>query len=155
MPRQYTVSFSQVAVSAAEDLFQITGGAGRTLRVTRAVVGATDTSLPTAQMLSFEAAFLPATVTPGSGGTSPTAAKADPGDGAPAFTAYANNTTPASTSGSQVKLYEEGVHIYNGLDRDFGDPVIGPGEAFVLRLLSTPSGTVHLSGTLWVEESGG
>lgn len=163
MPRIYTVSFEQVAVAAPQDLFQINGPSGsRLLRVKRAVLSATDTTLPTSQMLAIRARFLPATVTNGSVGTAPTPARTDPGDAAPSFTAYANNTTKATSSGTPVVLHEAGFHVYNGFDETFdydanpvASPPIGPGEAWVLELLSTPSGTLHLSGTVWLEETGG
>ena len=111
-------------------------------------------------MLGFQARFLPATVTNGSGGTAPTPARVDQGDQAPTITSFVNNTTPASTSGSAVILYQGGCHIYNGLDEDFddrrlGSPVFGAGEAWVFQLLSTVTGTAHLSGTVWIEEMGG
>ena len=156
MPRLYSVQFQNVAVAAVQDLFQINGAASRTLRVLRVEVGATDTSLPTSQMVSYSASWFAAAVTPGSGGTTPTPQKTDPGDAAPTFTAAANNTTGASTSGATAIVWSGAQHIYNGLDETFTQPVlVGPGEAFVLKLLSSVSGTVHRSGTVWVEEIGG
>ena len=157
MPRLYSVSFSQVLVAAAQDLFQVAGTAGKMLRIRRITISATDTTAPTAQMLSFSGVFLPATVTPGSGGTVPTPQKIDPGDANPSFTAAVNNTTPAGTSGAAATVYSGGCHIYNGLDERYAEAAedIGPGEAYVFKLLSTVTGTVHLSGTIFVEEIGG
>jgi hypothetical protein len=61
----------------------------------------------------------------------------------------------ATTSGTAVIVYEGGCHAYNGLDESFdpdgrgqAPPVWGGGEAFVLEMLSTPSGTLHLSSTV-------
>lgn len=158
MPRIYTVSFEQVAVSAAQDLFQIKGATGKIVRIHRFELGATDTSLPTAQMLSIRGQYLPATVTDGSGGSSPTPRPVDPGDAAASFTAKANNTTQATTSGTAATLWEKGVHVYAGADKSFDPdqlPPIGPSESFVFGLLGAPSGTLHLSGTVTVEEIGG
>lgn len=156
MPRLYTVQFQNVSVAAAQDLFQILGAAGKMLRVIRVEVSNTDTSLATSQMLSFSGVFLPATVTTGSGGSAATPQKVDPGDAQPSFTAMVNNTTPATTSGSAAIVWSGAQHIYNGLDETFQHPVlVGPGEGFLLKLLSTVSGTVHLSGTIWCEELGG
>lgn len=162
MPRLYTVSFEQVAVVAPQDLLQINGAAGKMLRIKRTALSSTDTTIPTSQMIALRARFLPATVTNGSVGTAPTPARTDPGDAAPSFTAYANNTTKATSSGTPVVLFEGGCHVYNGYDATFEEdgrgaasPAIGPGEAWVFELLSTVSGTVHLSGTVWVEEVGG
>lgn len=156
MGRIYRVTFEQVAVSAAQDLFEIKGAAGKMLRILHRWVGSTDTTLPTAQMLALRERFLPATVTDGSGGSTPTPQKTDPGDAAASFTALANNTTKATTNGTAVILWESGVHIYNGYDDTLEAPYpIGPSEAYVMELLSTVTGTVHLSGGVEVEEIGG
>jgi hypothetical protein len=162
MPRLYTVSFSNILVAAAQDMFQINGPTAGALRIRRVIIGSSNTTLPTAQMLSVQARFLPSVVTNGSGGTAPTAQKLDPGDANPNFSCFVNNTTPASTTGTAAILYDNGFHIYNGLDepeddgtgRGLGSPVISPGEAWVFQLLSTVSGAVNLSGTCYVEAIG-
>ncbi len=156
MPRTYSITFEGVTVSAAQDLVQVIGAAGKTVKVLRQWVSCTDTTLATGQMLELRSRFLPATVTNGSGGSSPAAQALDPGDAAPSVTAKSNSTTPATTSGTAVKLEENGCHLYTGYDYWFPrPPVIGPSESFVFELLSTVSGTVHLSGGVLVEESGG
>ncbi len=156
MARRYTVAFENVSVSAAQDLFCIIGASGKMLRLISVAVGATDTSLPTAQMIRLRTRFLPATVTNGSGGSTPTPQKLDPGDAAASFTAHANDTTPATTNATAVLIETWGVHIYQGLDFQFPTPpVCGPSEAITFELLSTVSGTVHLDGTALVEEIGG
>jgi hypothetical protein len=157
MGRMYTVSTENVSVSAAQDLAQIKGASSMALRIYRVFVGATDTSIPTAQMLQLRCQYLPATVTDGSGGTTPTARRLDPGDAAATFTALANNTTPASSNGTAVTLAAAGVHIYAGWDYQFpaeARPVVIPSTSFTFGLLSTVSGTVHLSTMVWVEEIG-
>lgn len=156
MPRIYKVMFEGVSVAAAQDLLQIEGAAGKMLRILRRWVKNTDTTLATAQMLELRERFLPATVSNGSGGSTPTIAKNDPGDAAASFTALANNTTKATSSGTAVVLWEGAEHIYNGFDDvHMNPPPIGPSESYVFELLSTVSGTVHLSGGVEVEETGG
>lgn len=158
MARRYTVATENVAVSAAQDLMQVAGATGKTVRIKRCFVGATDTTLVTAQSLRLRCRFLPATVTNGSGGSTPTFQKVDPGDAAASVTALANNTTQATTSGTAVVLQDIGVHIFAGWDFTFptgAEPVVGPSESFTFELLSTVTGTVHLSTTVEVEESGG
>ncbi len=156
MPRNYRVLFEAVTVTAPQDLIQISGVAGKLVRPIRAWVKATNTTLPTAQMLETRCRFLPATVTNGSGGTTPTISKVDQGDAAASFTALANNTTKATTSGTAVVLDEGGDHIYAGYDNTFVSRApIGNSEAFVFELLSTVTGTVNLSGGIEVEEIGG
>lgn len=157
MPREYICNFEQISVSAPQDLFQLKGASGKMLRVKRVAVGATDTTAPTSQMLAVRCRFLGATVSDGSGGSSGVAPKAvDPGDAAASFTYLANNTSKATSSGTVNILEENSCHVLAGYDYSFPfPPLIGPSESFVFELLSTVSGTVHLSGTALVEELGG
>ena len=156
MPRTYAVTFEEVACSAAQDLVQIIGAAGKTLRILRQFVAMTDTSPPTNQQLALRSRFLPATVTNGSGGTSPTPRPFDPGDAAASFTAKANSTTQATTNGTAAILEENGCNAFAGYDYMFPrPPIIGPSESFVFELLAAPVGTPHLSGGVIVEEMGG
>jgi hypothetical protein len=157
MARVYRVTFEGVLVSGAtNDLLELKGAAGKSLRVKRYWAGNTDTTLSTAQMMQTRCRFLPATVTDGSGGTTPTPQKTDPGDAAASATALANNTTKATTSGTAVTIDEQGWQIYAGVDISYqAPPIVGPSEAFVFELLSTVTGTVHLSGGIEFEEIGG
>lgn len=157
MPRTYRVSFVGVTVSAAQDLVQITGATGKMMKILRMVLGCKDTSVATSQMLSLRARLLPATVSVGSGGTTGiTPSKNDPGDAAcSSSTCATNNTTPATTNGTAVILYANGVHLYEGENFRFDDPPrIGPSQAFVFELLGGPSGTVNLSGFVEFTEEG-
>lgn len=157
MSRSYSVTFENIAVTAAQDLFAITGtSSSKITRIISCSVSATNTTLPTAQHLEIRARLLPATVTPGSGGATPTPNKFDQGDAAASSSAYTNNTSKASTSGTALTLLEDGCHIYAGHSIVFPvRPVIANGESFVYELLSTVSGTVNMSGSLWFEEIGG
>lgn len=158
MGRRYRALFSDVAVSAAQDLIQITGASGKTLKIIRAAWGCTNTTLATSQSVKTRCRLLPATVTNGSGGSTPTVQKTDSGDAAASASALANNTTKATTSTTAVVLEESGDHLYNGYISkwdDRGAPVIGPSQAFVFELLSAPSGTVNMSGFVEFEEIGG
>lgn len=158
MPRIYTVETANVLVTVPQDLMQIKGAAGRTVRIRRLSVGATNTTLVTAQSLQLRARYLPATVMDGSGGSAPVPVRTDPGDAAASFTALANDTVQATSGGTAVVLRAWGVHIFAGLDFSFPQdalPPIGPGESFTFELLSTVSGTVNLSTTVEVEEIGG
>lgn len=155
MGRKYRVTFENVAVSAAQDLIQITGATGKMYRILRHWVGCTDTSVATGQMLRLRARFMPATFTVGSGGTTGiTPSRNDVGDAAASTTTCAtNNTTGGTTSGTAIVTYTNGCHLYQGDNWRYDEgPVIGPSEAFVFDLLSTVSGTVHLSGGCEIEE---
>src|SRR5437868_1937281 len=109
MPRVYKVPFSGVAVTLPQDLVQIKGATGKMVRIVRAWCGATDTTIPTPQHIQIRCRFLPATVTDGSGGTTPTPQKVDPGDAAASFTALMNSTTKATSSGTAIVHDENGV----------------------------------------------
>lgn len=158
MGRIYRVQFSNVSVSAAQDLVQITGAAGKMMRILRHWVACSNTTLASGQMLSLRSRFLPATVTVGSGGTTGiTPSKNDPGDAAcSSSTCATNNTTQATTNGTAVVLYSSGCHLYQGDVWNYiNPPPIGPSEAFVFELLAAVSGTVNLSGGCEFEEIGG
>ena len=157
MPRIYTVVFEKVSVTAVQDLFQLIGAAGTMCKLTRVAISNVDSTLPAAQDMALRVSFLPATVTNGSGGSSPTPQPKDPGDAAASFTAKANSTSKASTSGTAVKLEENGAFLYGGYDvrQTFG--YFGPSESIVVELITAPaaSGTWVMSGTVEVEETGG
>ena len=154
--RVYTVVFEKVACAAVQDLFQIKGATGKILLIRSVALSCVDATLPTAGMLALRCRFLPATVTDGSGGSTPTPQKQDPGDAAASFTALANSTTPATTSGTAVKLLEDGTHVYAGYRYDFlKAPVVGPSESFVFELITAPAASSTLNGTVVVEELGG
>ncbi len=156
MGREYTVAFEKVSVTVVQDLFQIKGATGKTLRIKECSVSCVDATLPTAQMIALRMRFLPATVTDGSGGTTPTPRPLDPGDAAASFTCLVNNTTKATTSGTATTLREDGSHLYAGYSYAFiYPPIIGPSESFVFELITAPSATWTLSGTMTVEELAG
>jgi hypothetical protein len=170
MARIYMGSFKNVAVSAAQDFLTIIATTTpKSVRLLRFTLSSTDTTIATSQMFSVEVAlFTGATITAGSGGTTPTANKADNGDpAAVGFTLAANNTTQATTTGTTNIVYEGGFHVYNGLDESFVVDGSNPRAAMpifvqsaanagsiIVRTTNTPTGTIHLSGTVWVEEAG-
>lgn len=157
MGRQYDINFENIAVSAAQDLVAVLSAATKSLKLVRARVGATDSSIPTAQMLQIRVRIGTTAVTLGSGGASATARPLDPGDSAFAGTAHVNDTSKATTSGAFTILEETGCHIYAGYDYTWPQdarPTVNLAGGFVFELLSTVSGTVHLSGGIRVEEVG-
>jgi hypothetical protein len=157
MGRRSTVSFENVAVSAVQDLVACKGSTGKTVKLNRVWVGATDTTLQTAQSLRLNIKFASATLTLGSGGSVPTPTMIDPGDTAAAYSCHVNDTVQATTSGAFTKLVPQGVHNYGGWDFSFrqgSEPTFGLNQGVIFELLSTVSGTCHLSGGAELEESG-
>jgi hypothetical protein len=156
MSRINRITFEAVTITAVQDLLGIRPAAGKMIRILHRWIGATDTTLVAAQSIALRERFLPATVTPGTGGTTPSIVALDPGDSVSNATVWVNATAKATTSGTANLLWENGCHIWTGYDDDLDAPyVIGPLEAYVFELLSTVSGVVHLSGGLTFEEIGG
>jgi len=155
MARVYTVVFENVTVSAVQDLISLKGSTGKVARVLRLWLGASNTSLQTAQSSRLNVKYSSATFTVGSGGTAPTPRPADPGDAAASFTARVNDTTQGTTSGAFTNIMSQGVHNYAGIDWPFKNPLaFGLNEAIIFELLSTVSGTCAFSGGAEVEEYG-
>lgn len=157
MGRVYTVSFKNVTISAAQDLVALKGSTGKTIKLRRAWLYMNDTVLQTAQGLRLNVKYASATLTLGSGGSTPTARPLDPGDAAASFTNHTNDTTPATTSGAFTDLTPVGCHNYAGYDYTWPkgeEPVAGLNEGLVFELLSTVSGTCNFSGGVQVEETG-
>lgn len=158
MGRVYRVSFTNVSVSAAQDLITIPGATSKVLRILRTGLGCTNTSLAAGQMLSLRARYLPATVTLGTGGTgSITPSKNEPSDAICSVTTARTNdfTTQATTSGTAVVLGVWGSHLWQTFDYVWKtSPVIIPSTAFVFELLGAPTGSVNLSAFVEFEEIG-
>lgn len=155
MPRKYRVLFEDVSVSAAQDLVGIIGATGKMVRILRCWVNEVGTTAPADQQLKLRVRVLPATVTAGTGGSSYTPAKVDPGDAAATFTARINDTGKATTNSTAVIHDEGGCNVKAGYDQYFPEkPPVGPTSGAVFELLSTPSGTLKLSGGMLVEEEG-
>lgn len=155
MGRVYTASFKNVTIAAAQDLISLKGSTGKTCKVLRAWLQMNDTTIQTAQGFRLNIKYASATLTQGSGGSTPTPRPLDPGDAAASFTAHANDTTPATTSGAFTDLNPGGGHNYGGFDLSFKNPpAFGLNEGIVFELLSTVSGTCNYSGGVEVEETG-
>lgn len=157
MGRIYDISFENVTVSAAQDLCTALSAAAKSIKLHRARVGATNTSIPTAQMMQLRVRAASATLTVGSAGAAATARPFDPGDTAYGGTARTNDTVKATTSGAFTILEEIGVHIYQGYDYTWPQdarPVVNLAGGFVFELLSTVSGTCAFSGGIRIEEIG-
>ena len=155
MFRTYTVSTNAVVGAAAMDLALIIGAAGKVCRVIRLECSATDAAAPTSGEMNFRCRYLSATVTPGSGGTTPTPSRMIQGDAAASFTAHANDTSGATSSGSVVVLWSGAAHVLTGLDYMFPEPpTVNVSTAVTFELLTLPSGTIHLDMCVTVEEIG-
>jgi hypothetical protein len=155
MSRKYVNNFQNVTVTAAQDLATISLANNGYAEVIRFWVMCTDTALPAAQQLSFRCKVLTG-ATLGSAGTSNAAVPIDQGDTAAGCTCHQNDTTQAT--GTAHIVWEGACYAYQGLDIVLSESVpvnsIGTITDFVFELLSTPSGTIHLSGGIEFLEKG-
>lgn len=158
MPRTYEARFENVLVAAVQDIISVLGPAGKVIQIKRIWLGSTDTAIPTAQMLRLNVKLSSATFSVGSGGAAAVFNKQDLGDAGASVSGRTNDTVQGTTTGAFTNIEAYGVHIYQGLDYTWpqdGRPTIGPTEGFVFELLSTVSGTVHMSGGIQVIEYAG
>ena len=151
--RIYTVTFSAVAVSAAQDLFELTPAANRPIEIVGIELGQTsDTG--DAQDEQLQISIIRGHTTGGSGGSSPTPAPLSPLDAAAGFTAEANNTTIASsgtTATLHVGVWNVRAGYINWLPEEARPTATAANTSLVVRQ-TAPADSITMSGTLYVRE---
>lgn len=155
MPRLYTVSFSAVTVSAAQDLFELTPADDKPVRLHGITVGQTSDS-GDAQDEQVQWTVIRGHATSGSGGAAATPQPVNSSiDTAAGFTAEVNNTTVAS-AGTGVTLHTGAFNVRAGLEY-WWPPECRPGASQANTLLvvrvTVPVDALTMSGTLYVEET--
>lgn len=100
---------------------------------------------------------LPATVTSGSGGSTPTPIPMDSADAAAGCAVETGNTTVATTSSTAVTIAELGWNIRNSpYEVWFPEPSLRPkakqGEAIIVRQQTTAADDYTGAFTFWLEE---
>jgi hypothetical protein len=101
--RIYTMQIENVAVAAVQDIFSLKAGAGHGIEIRHIMLGAVGQTSPVEFRLSLKR--FPATVTQGSGGSTPTINQSQSGDTkASGATGHANDTSQMSTSGTAATL---------------------------------------------------
>lgn len=151
--RLYTVTFTNVTISAVQDALCVIAGATRQFGVHQANIGQiTGTSVFNARC---RLKYLPVTVTNGSGGSTPTPQKTNPNDAAATITAHANDTTQATSSGTAVDVYGDVINTVNGWvwypPVPGRPPVAGLSGAMVLSI-DTAFSSLVCNGSMTVEE---
>jgi len=151
--RTYTVIFSAVAVSAAQDLFEITPADDRPIEILGLSLGQTsDTG--DAQDEQLQISIIRGHTTSGSGGTAPTPGALNPLDAAAGFTAEVNNTTVAS-AGTTVTLHTDAWNVRAGYTVWWppeARPVATQGNTTIVVRQTAPADAITMSGTLYVRE---
>lgn len=153
MSRIYTVEFSGVSVSAAQDFFEILPATQKPCQVTgihlfqSSDVGDSEEEILRCRVIRGH-------TTSGSGGTAPTPRPRDSNDVAAGFSSEVNNTTIAS-AGTAVNLMSFNFNVRVGYElwlpngHEFR---VQNAELLVVRLLAAPADAVTMAGTLFVEE---
>jgi hypothetical protein len=154
----YSVVFSAVAVTAAQDVFEITApaNAGARIRLHEIrLIQTSDGGSADSEMLRVTIKRGTSGTTSGSAGSAPTPQPLESSTPAATFTAEVNNTTPMS-AGTIVTLVEDGFNVLGGY---LWGPVIAPdrkptainGERLTVGI-TAPADSLTMSGTIIVEE---
>ena len=159
MGRKYSITFNGTYTNAGgnTDLLEILPADDKPVKLKGFVLSQTSEVGDAAEEnIRVTVLRLPATVTSGSGGSTPTAPPPDSADSAFGGTPEANNTTVATTSGTAVTLLDIGWNERN-TPFDFWfpegwEPKAKQGEGLVIRGETTPADDLTFSITAFVEE---
>jgi hypothetical protein len=158
MGRLYSISFVDVAVTAAQDLFEILAPADAVMILhALSISQSSDAGDAESEQLTCSVRRVTGAPTSGSGGSTPTPAPLEQGDAAAGITAEANNTTQLS-GGTNTVLWVEAFNVMAGFifaPTPEMRPVISPSTRLLVELENAPADSLTMSGTLIVEEIGG
>lgn len=160
MGRMYSATFKAIAVTAAQDLFEIAAPSDAAVIVHGfAVSQVTETGDSAEEMLQMTANRGVGSVTSGSGGASVTPQPLNDGDAAFGGTVERNNTTiMAVGTGTLEELEAYAWNVRIPWERWYTPetrPVISPSNRWTLELETAPADSITLEGTVWFEEIGG
>jgi hypothetical protein len=150
--RIYTVRVAPTAVSAALDFLELVPATDKPVIIHKVVISPTVSE--TNQQVQVTIRTLPATLTSGSGGSTPVAYTRNTHDAASAFTVEAFNTGRATTSGTAQYHADEGFPSQGGyeyLPDIYERPVIYAGQGFIVGIEESLGGAV-VAGYAVVEE---
>lgn len=151
MGRVYTVSFTDVSVSAAQDLVEILVPSGGVIEILRVEIGQkSDYGDSASEGLSWR--LVRATGSSGSGGSSATPAKHSDGDASSTCTCEVNNTSLATT---RTTIIPRAFNVQAG---DIWVPTpkevirVKAGHFFCVELIGAPADALTTSGSVTFEE---
>lgn len=151
--RIYTVQFNGVAVTAQQDLFELTAGAAGPITI-HALSLSQSSEIGDAQEEGLSILLKQGATTTGSGGTTPAAIPRDVDDSASTTTAKANNTTKA-TAGTIVTHEAHNWNVRVPFDKIWtpeNRPYAKGGRRLTIELATTPADSITMSGTItWSE----
>jgi len=154
--RIYTVSFTEVAITVAVDVFELTPADDKPIAVLGFFWGqSTDFGDAAAEIIPYR--VIRGHTTSGSGGAATTPRPVNPSDAAAGFTCETNNTT-AATIGTTVDLHADAINVAVGEKMWIPDgcewQASQANTTLVVRLGSAPVDSLDTSGTLYVLEKG-
>jgi hypothetical protein len=152
---EYFVHFDQVAVTAAQDFFELNPGSAKPIVIEDGELSQS-TELGDAAEEQLVLRWRRGNTTSGSGGTAPTPTKKNSSFAASTFTAEVNNTTKA-TAGSPDTLCPTTWNLRS--EKRFaplpqGVIEVPGGVRICLELVSAPADSVTISGWLLIREVG-
>lgn len=151
----YTVQFNAVTVTAAQDLFEITGSSTQPLVILGWEIGQTS-DVGDAQEEILSLLFKSGQTTSGSGGSSPSKVATDGTSAAAGFSAEANNTTKAS-AGTILTHWAGTWNVRMAHEKVFTPEqqiLLPAGRRCTLELVGAPADALTVNGTIWVQEVG-
>ena len=154
--RFYSVPFSAVAISAAQDLFEVLASSGKPFYLHEITFAqSSDYGDAQAEGLSILIKRATGSYTSGSGGSTVTPAKHATNDAAAGPTAEINNTSQAAAgSGALTTIRAEALNVQGGyqyLPAPEQRILFLPGEALVVSI-TAPADAITRSGTVVIEE---
>jgi hypothetical protein len=155
MSRIYTASFTAVAATAAQDLFEFVSASTAVILIHDISISQ-QTNVSDANEKELQIALKSGQTTTGSGGSTVTPVVLDFGDAATGATVKANNTTKA-TAGTIVTHYYWNWNVRGEFLRIFTPetrPMIRPSRRMTLELVNAPAASMTISGTITYEEIG-
>lgn len=160
MGRRHTATFKGIAVTAAQDLFEIAAPADAIVVIHEWEMSQTSEVGDAAEeQLLLTTNRGVGSVTSGSGGSSVTPQPVEDGDAAFGGTVERNNTTiMAVGTGTLEELEAFGWNVRVPLRQVYtpeARPVISPSNRWTLELESTPADSITMNGRVIFEEIGG
>ena len=154
MARTYTVPFTATAITAAQDLWEITPADDKPVKILGLVIGQyTDVGDAASENLSVKISR--GWGTSGSGGSAGAPVPVSPADSAVGFSAEVNNTTVAST-GTEVVLFSDVWNTQAGYQMWFPEgaqPGCSQATGAILTVrITAPADAITANGTLFVSE---
>lgn len=151
--RVYAVPFAAVAITAAQDLVEISPADDKPVELIGWHIGQT-TDAGDAQDELLQITVIRGHTSSGSGGSSVTPAPLSPNDAAAGFAAEINNTTIAS-AGTTATLFASAWNVRAGSDvwlpEDVRPRASQANTTLVVRM-SAPADSITTNGVFWVRE---